>query len=79
MEVDRGYFVYCHTSPSGKKYIGITCQRPTKRWNNGRGYIENRYFYRAILKYGWENIDHKILYENLSQNEAFEKEIELIR
>lgn len=26
------YSVYKHTSPSGKVYIGITKQKPVKRW-----------------------------------------------
>jgi hypothetical protein len=32
----------------------------------------------AIMKYGWQNIEHKILYKNLSFEEANAKEIELI-
>lgn len=75
---DKKYCVYCHTSPSGKKYVGITHLRPTRRWNNGWGYSRNSYFYRAILKYGWDNIKHEILYENLSKDEACKKEVELI-
>lgn len=34
--------------------------------------------YRAIQKYGWDNIEHNILFENLTQEQAFEKEKELI-
>ena len=30
-DIDKCYSVYMHTSPSGKKYIGITCQEPEKR------------------------------------------------
>lgn len=75
---DRKYCVYCHTSPRGKRYIGITCQRPERRWNNGEGYSKSPYFYRAILKYGWDNIKHEILCKNLTREEARRKEIELI-
>ena len=75
---NKRYCVYCHTSPSGKRYIGITCQRPTRRWNGGNGYRQNPYFYNAILKYGWANIRHEILYKGLSRDEACEKEIKLI-
>lgn len=73
----RKYIVYKHTCPSGKVYIGITQQVPEKRWINGYGY-KKQIFYRAIQKYGWENIKHEILYNNLTEKEAKEKEIELI-
>lgn len=72
------YCVYKHTSPSNKVYIGITCQKPERRWENGKGYIKNKYFYRAIEKYGWENIKHEILFNGLTKEEACQKEIELI-
>ena len=81
------FTVYMHVNKiNDKKYIGITCQKPNVRWHNGRGYIvqsENgRYkqdaFAKAILKYGWDSFEHKILFENLSADEAKEKEIELI-
>lgn len=70
-------YVYCHTAPSGRKYVGISCD-PTKRWNNGNGYKLNYLFYRAIKKYGWDNIEHEILYSGLSEEEAKSIEKELI-
>ena len=66
-----------HRSPSNKVYIGISCA-PVKRWNNGKGYKYNPYFWRCIQKYGWENIEHIILYEGLSLDEAKKKEVELV-
>lgn len=73
------YCVYKHTSPDGRVYIGITMQTPPqKRWQGGTGYKGNTYFTRAIVKYGWENFDHEILLENLSEKEAKEAEIRLI-
>lgn len=74
------YFVYKHTSPSGKVYIGITSQtKPEYRWGkNGNRYNNNEHFYRAIQKYGWGNIKHEILCEGLNKEEACKKEIELI-
>ena len=68
------YCVYKHTGPTGKVYIGITKRNPYKRWNHGRGYIDNRYFYRAIEKYGWDNFTHEIIETKLSQSEAVERE-----
>ena len=73
------YIVYKHTCPNNKVYIGITSRNPEKRWKKGYGYVDNEHFYRAIKKYGWENIKHEILYENLEENEAYEKEKELIK
>lgn len=65
--------------PNGKKYIGITKQKVEKRWLNGNGYKDNKYMFRAIKKYGWNNIKHIVLYENLTKDEAEQKEIDLIK
>ena len=73
------YIVYKHTSPSGKVYIGVTSLRPEERWGGGAGYVKNKHFNRAIKKYGWENIKHEILFDNLSKEDAFKIEIELIK
>jgi hypothetical protein len=50
-----------HTTPSGKKYIGITGCSLSKRWKNGEGYNQCPVFYNAIKKYGWSNIEHYIV------------------
>ena len=76
--MERKYCVYMHISPSGKKYIGITCRKPQKRWNYGKGYVDNDYFYKAIQKYGWSNFDHIILCTGLTREEASLLEIILI-
>lgn len=73
----KNYCVYCHTSPSNRKYVGISCDAK-KRWNEGRGYSKNYIFYRAIRKYGWDNIKHEILYDGLTLEEAKEIESKLI-
>lgn len=75
----KTYSVYIHTTPNGKKYIGITTQKPEDRWINGLGYKKNTHFYRAIKKYGWNNINHEILFVNLLESEATEIEKELIK
>lgn len=72
------YCVYRHTCPNGKCYIGITGQEPLKRWDGGRGYQKAKLFYRAIQKYGWDNIKHEILLDGLTKEKACQKEIELI-
>ena len=73
------YSVYCHTNKfNGKKYIGITRRKPELRWKKGSDYKHNPYFYNSIIKYGWNGFEHEILFENLSEDEAKEKERELI-
>lgn len=76
---EKCYKVYMHICPNDKKYIGITKQEPDKRWKKGKGYRTQEHFKKAIDKYKWENIKHLILFENLTKNEANEKEIELIK
>lgn len=78
----REYFVYQHISPSNKVYIGITNQKPERRWRNGEGYKPRKGretpFWRAIQKYGWENIRHIVVAEGLTKDEACEMERNLI-
>ena len=61
--------VYCHTTPSGKRYIGITSKKPEDRWKNGYGY-KNTLFGKAIKKYKWDNIQHNIVSTDLTEKEA---------
>lgn len=75
----KNYYLYIHKFPNNKVYIGITSQKPTKRWNNGNGYKNNQYMNNAVNKYGWNNIEHIILYKNLTKQEAETKEKELIK
>lgn len=68
---ERKFCVYVHiNNVNHKKYFGITCQKPEKRWNKGNGYKTNRHFYGSIQKYGWNNFSHIILYNNLTEDEA---------
>lgn len=79
MNTNNEWCVYKHTSPSGKVYIGIT-KDVKHRWrNNGMGYKGSTRIHNAIMKYGWENFKHEILFTKLSQQEACRKEIELIK
>lgn len=69
---DKCYKIYKHTTPSNKVYIGLTRLQVQKRWCNGKHY--NRYFTKAIEKYGWNNIKHEIIENKLSYEEACQKE-----
>lgn len=74
----KTYCVYCHTTPSNRRYVGISCD-PHKRWRHGRGYEKNYLFANAINKYGWDNIKHEILYEGLSLEDAKKMEKTIIK
>lgn len=76
----KRWSLYKHTSPSGKVYIGITSRKPSIRWGkNGCHYKGSHMFYNAILKYGWDNIDHDVLFTDLSEEEAKSLEIKFIK
>lgn len=74
------YTVYEHKNKiNNKKYIGITSRNPEQRWgHNGNNYKTTPHFYAAIQKYGWDNFEHNILFENLTKQQACQKEQELI-
>ena len=79
------FCVYMHTNKiNGKRYIGITSQRPEARWGvDGSRYLyeddrTRSAFAEAIQKYGWEDFIHEILYEDLTELEAKRLEQELI-
>lgn len=72
------YTIYEHVSPSGKRYIGQTCQTLERRWRNGNGYANNTYFYRAINKYGWDSFKHNTICQCKTLEEANKIEAGLI-
>lgn len=79
--------VYLHIIPKyiteydyDKYYVGITSRDVKSRWrSNGVGYFGQKYFYNAIKKYGWINIEHYIIANHLTKNEACDMEIKLIK
>lgn len=77
---NNNYTVYAHINKINNKiYIGITKQRPNLRWGkNGNKYKTSRYFWNAINKYGWNNFEHEIIANNLTNDEAKTFEITLI-
>lgn len=75
--MDKTYVVYRYVSPSGKSYIGQTCQEVDARaGKDGLGYRSCPVFYAAIQHYGWGCIraSRQILEEGLSHEEADVKE-----
>lgn len=87
MNNNKKYIIYRHTSPSGKCYIGQTCQKITIRSGlKGQNYtyVYNNKRYKqpiiaaAINKYGWENFKHEVLFEGLNKVSAYLIEKDLI-
>lgn len=78
-EGDKRHLIYIHTNKANNKmYIGQTSQNPCCRWKKGKGYGKNEYFYRAIIKYGWDNFEHIIFAENLTKEQSCNMERLLI-
>lgn len=74
------FTVYMHVFPNGKRYIGITSTTAQRRWGkNGSCYKSQKHLYSAIAKYGWDNIEHIVVAENLTKDEACKIEINLVR
>lgn len=78
---DIGY-IYKHTSPSGKSYIGKSLAAKGKRWKEHvkRAYEEeskeyNYPFQRAIRKYGEEVFSTEILEDNVPKDLLSELEV----
>lgn len=71
--------VYMHINKvNNKVYIGIT-HEIKKRWRGGGcAYKNNPHFWQAIEKYGWDGFEHKVLFSELTKEEACNKEIQLI-
>jgi hypothetical protein len=71
------YYVYLHTFPNGKVYVG-EARNPIKRWRNGEGYTNNKEITKAIQEYGWDNIKHEIVAEFNHEKDAVLYEAVLI-
>lgn len=80
-EEKKDHKIYKYTNKvNGKVYIGRTCQSLVRRAEkDGRGYRGCPHFWGAIQKYGWENFEGIILEDNLTDDEATEKETYYIR
>ena len=82
----KNYVVYKITNNiNGKIYIGMT-NNVKRRWRyEGIEYRpplksdHHRPFWNAIQKYGWDNFTKEIIISDLTKEEAFEKEKEMIK
>lgn len=70
--------VYEHITPNEKRYIGIS-KNIHERWRKqGLSSSYNKYFTKAVKKYGWDNIEHNIVAICDTYEEACNIEIEYI-
>lgn len=76
---DKSFKVYMHIFPNSKRYIGLTCTATWSRWSGGHGYKVQPLMWNAIQKYGWKNIEHIVVKDSLTKEEAETLEIELIK
>lgn len=68
---NNNYTIYCHRNMiNNKAYIGQTCLSVEDRWKKGTHYKTCTAFNRAIEKYGWDNFEHFIIMEHLTQEQA---------
>lgn len=81
---EKRWVLYLHTVSkelSGydhdKYYVGISSNLK-RRWEYKGCSYKGQPFYNAIQKYGWDNIKHEIILENLSEEDAKKFEIETI-
>ena len=68
-KLENNYSVYQHVTPDNMYYFGQT-QNVEKRWsNNGAGY-KGTSLYPYIEKYGWNNIQHIVLFRDQTKENA---------
>ena len=75
--MENNYSVYQHVTPDGMYYFGQT-QNVEKRWSNKGSLYKGTALQPYIEKFGWDNIQHIILFENQSKEDALSIEDSLI-
>ena len=74
MSDTRLHCIYRHTCPDGTVYIGQTFSGETEhRWQGGNSY-KGQKFYEAIARFGWDNITHEVIEDNIPDDIVDERE-----
>lgn len=66
--------IYKLTSPTGRVYVGCTGTDLETRFQNGRGYHNNKELFDDIILYGWQSFNKEILAEFENENDARQRE-----
>jgi len=67
--MENNYSVYQHVTPDGMYYFGAT-QNVERRWRNNGAEYKTTSLYPYIEKYGWENIQHIVLFKDQTKENA---------
>jgi group I intron endonuclease len=70
--------VYLLTSPSGKRYVGMTQRDVVWRFYAHKNRRNDRPLSRAVAKHGWDNFEKRIVFRSDDKAALIAKEIELI-
>ena len=75
--MENNYSVYQHVTPDGMYYFGAT-NNIKRRWRGNGCLYKTTALQPYIEKYGWNNIQHIVLFENQSKEDALKIEDSLI-
>ena len=67
--MDKKYVVYQHVTPDGMYYFGQT-QNVEHRWSNNGSLYKGTALQPYIEKYGWDNIQHIVLFREQTRENA---------
>ena len=67
--MNKKYVVYQHVTPDGMYYFGQT-QNVERRWSNNGAEYKGTTLQPYIEKYGWENIQHIVLFRDKTKEDA---------
>ncbi len=67
--MENNFSVYQHVTPDGMYYFGAT-QNVERRWSRNGAEYEGTGLYPYIEKYGWDNIQHIVLFRDQTRENA---------
>ena len=67
--MDKKYVVYQHVTPDGMYYFGQT-QNVERRWSNNGSLYKGTALQPYIEKFGWDNIQHIVLFRDQTRENA---------